>query len=127
MRTCASDTISNNKVFGVTAQFSFSKNKVITFIYKGFHTMKEPWGWHLILDCSQGAMDKITDKSNILGFVKQLVKDIDMVAYGDPWIERFATHDINKSGISFCQMIETSNITGHFVELNGTKRSGDKD
>ena len=42
-----------------------------------------------------------------------------MKAYGEPLIERFATHDESKSGYSFVQLIETSNITGHFVESNG--------
>ena len=77
------------------------------------------WGYHLLLDCKQGDISSITSKENISNFVKQLVKDIDMVAYGDLMIERFATHDPDKAGISFCQMIETSNITGHFVDLNG--------
>lgn len=77
------------------------------------------WGYHLLVDCKQGSIDKISNKSNVSAFVKQLVDDIDMKAYGDLMIERFATHDPDKAGISFCQMIETSNITGHFVDLNG--------
>lgn len=81
--------------------------------------MNEPWGWHLLLDCAGGDISRISDKQNIKAFIQRLVKDIDMVPYGEPWIERFATHDPDKAGISFCQMIETSNITGHFVELNG--------
>ena len=60
-----------------------------------------------------------SSKENVYKFVKELVVAIDMVAFGEPWIERFATHDLGKSGISFCQMIETSNITGHFVDLDG--------
>ena len=77
------------------------------------------WGYHLLVDCKQGSIDKISSKENVSAFVKQLVDDIDMKAYGDLMIERFATHDPDKAGISFCQMIETSNITGHFVDLNG--------
>ena len=77
------------------------------------------WGYHLLLDCKQGNLEKISCKDNVTAFVTQLVNDIDMKAYGDLLIERFATHDPNKAGISFCQMIETSNITGHFVDLNG--------
>lgn len=80
---------------------------------------KEPWGYHLLLDCASGDIEKITSKNNIAEFVKELVKKIDMVSFGDLWIERFATHDPDKAGISFVQMIETSNITGHFVEKNG--------
>lgn len=77
------------------------------------------WGFHMILDCFGGAIGKISNKEHVARFVEQLVKEIDMVAYGDLWIERFATHDPDKAGISFCQMIETSNIAGHFVEKNG--------
>jgi len=77
------------------------------------------WGYHLLVDCKQGNIMKISSKENVSAFVKQLVHNIDMVAYGDLMIERFATHDPDKAGISFCQMIETSNITGHFVDLNG--------
>lgn len=77
------------------------------------------WGYHLLLDCTSGDHKKISDKDNVRDFVKELVQKIDMVAFGDTWIERFATHDLEKAGISFCQMIETSNITGHFVEKNG--------
>lgn len=75
------------------------------------------WGWHFALDCAAGK--NVDDKEHILAFVKELVSAIDMVAFGETWIERFATHDASKSGISFCQMIETSNICGHFVEKNG--------
>jgi S-adenosylmethionine/arginine decarboxylase-like enzyme len=90
------------------------------YIYPEKETiMKDTWGYHLLLDCSAGHLTLISDKQNVFNFIKELVVAIDMVAFGEPWIERFATHDASKSGISFCQMIETSNITGHFVEANG--------
>jgi negative regulator of genetic competence, sporulation and motility len=63
----------------------------------------EYWGKHLI----------------IAKFVDELVVKIDMIKYGPLWIERFATHDPIKAGISFIQMIETSNISGHFVDHDG--------
>lgn len=75
------------------------------------------WGYHLMLDCADG--HNVDSKERILEFIKELVPAIDMIAFGEPWIERFATHDPSKAGISFCQMIETSNICGHFVESNG--------
>jgi len=77
------------------------------------------WGYHLLIDATAGQKDLIGSKENINAFIKELVVAIDMVAFGEPWIERFATHDISKSGYSMCQMIETSNITGHFVDKNG--------
>ena len=77
------------------------------------------WGFHLLLDCSHGDHSSITSRSNISDFVDTLVKKIDMKKYGKLWINKFATHDPSKGGISFVQMIETSNITGHFVDKNG--------
>ena len=42
-----------------------------------------------------------------------------MKSYGEPMIAHFATHDADSAGYSFCQMIETSNITGHFSDKTG--------
>lgn len=81
--------------------------------------MKNTWGYHLLLDCTNGKKDLIGSKENVYKFIKELVVEIDMIPFGEPWIERFATHDSSKSGLSFCQMIQTSNITGHFVDSNG--------
>jgi S-adenosylmethionine/arginine decarboxylase-like enzyme len=61
----------------------------------------------------------VTSRDNVYNFIKELVPAIDMIAYGEPMIEHFATHAPDKAGISFCQMIETSNISGHLVDLNG--------
>jgi len=77
------------------------------------------WGYHLLLDCTAGDKELISSKQNVKEFITTLVNSIDMVAFGEPWIERFATHAADKAGISFCQMIETSNITGHFCENDG--------
>lgn len=56
----------------------------------------------------------IRGADNIRAFTKNLVKDIDMVAYGEPQIVMFGTG--NKKGYTLVQLIETSNITAHFVE-----------
>ena len=77
------------------------------------------WGYHLLINGHNGRLDLISNKENVSKFVDDLVEKIDMVKYGPLWIERFATHDPDKAGISFCQMIETSNITGHFAENTG--------
>ena len=77
------------------------------------------WGYHLILDCKGGDLDQIQSKENIKLFVEELVAEIVMVAYGDPVIEHFATHDPDKAGYSLVQLIETSSITGHFIDQNG--------
>ena len=81
--------------------------------------MIDSWGYHLLCDCKSGDIAAITSVSTVQAFVDELVDAIDMVAYGNTLIEHFATHDPDKAGISFCQLIETSNITGHFVDKNG--------
>jgi len=81
--------------------------------------MSDYWGYHLMLDCRGCDKGLITSRQNIYEFVIELVKRIDMVAYGEPIIEHFATHDPDKAGYSLVQLIETSNITAHFVDKNG--------
>lgn len=78
------------------------------------------WGYHLILDCGGCEKDKISSKEVIIAFTKELVKRIDMVAFGDPIVEHFATHDPSKAGYSMLQLIETSNLSAHFVERDNT-------
>jgi S-adenosylmethionine/arginine decarboxylase-like enzyme len=75
------------------------------------------WGYHLMLDCS-GCVH-IDSRDNIYKFVKDLIKEIDMVAHGEPVIEYLLPGD-PKQGYSLMQLITTSNICGHFMELDGT-------
>lgn len=77
------------------------------------------WGYHLILDCKECDIEKITDGDNIRSFAKTLVERIDMKAYGEPLVEHFAAHDPKAGGYSLVQLIETSSITGHFVDESG--------
>ena len=42
-----------------------------------------------------------------------------MKAYGEPILEHFAVHDPKAAGYSLVQLIETSAITGHFVDKTG--------
>lgn len=75
---------------------------------------KTYWGYHLIVNASNCDEKAIRSKENISTFVKKLVKDIDMIAYGSPRIVMFGTG--NKKGYTLVQLLETSNITAHFVE-----------
>jgi S-adenosylmethionine/arginine decarboxylase-like enzyme len=77
------------------------------------------WGWHHALDCYACDRAAITSREQIAAFSKALVEKIDMVAYGAPVIEHFATHDAEKAGYSLVQLIETSNICGHFCDSTG--------
>jgi len=76
------------------------------------------WGKHLILDAAGCSPKRIGSATVIKNFTKDLVKQIDMVAYGEPKIVMFGTG--NKKGYTLIQLIETSNIAGHFVEENNT-------
>lgn len=76
------------------------------------------WGYHLILDCAGADHNAITDKDNIISFAKELVKEIDMVPYGEPQVIKFGSGD--KEGYTLVQLIETSNICAHFVDYNDT-------
>ena len=76
------------------------------------------WGYHTLFDCEECPVEKFTEE-NIRSFILNIVKDIGMKSYGDPMIAHFASHNPDVAGFSFCQMIETSNITGHFVDKTG--------
>jgi S-adenosylmethionine/arginine decarboxylase-like enzyme len=77
-----------------------------------------PWGQHLMIDvvCDKS---KITDEANIKNFARELVKRIDMKAYGEPVAVDFANDDPGKGGYTLVQLIETSNICAHFVSATG--------
>ena len=75
---------------------------------------KTPWGHHLIIDARCCNKEAIRSKHTIETFAKTLVKDIDMVAYGPPQVVMFG--EGGKKGYTLVQLIETSNITAHFVE-----------
>ena len=75
------------------------------------------WGYHLMLDCS--GCHNIDNREHIYNFVNDLIIQIDMTAHGEPVIEYLLPGDPNQ-GYSLMQLITTSNICGHFMELNGT-------
>lgn len=70
-----------------------------------------------MLDCS--GCERIDSRENIYNFTKEMVKRIDMTAHGEPVIEYLLEGD-PKQGYSMMQLITTSNICGHFMELDGT-------
>lgn len=76
------------------------------------------FGYHLLLDLSNCNREKIGSRENIYKFVKTLVEMIDMVAVGEPIIEMLCEGD-PKVGYSLMQLISTSNITGHFMDISG--------
>lgn len=79
--------------------------------------MNDYWGYHLMLDCGRCSISAVTNPENITKFAKTLVERIDMVAYGEPQVVHFGKEE--KTGYTLIQLIETSNIAGHFIDQNG--------
>jgi S-adenosylmethionine/arginine decarboxylase-like enzyme len=78
------------------------------------------WGYHLMLDCSGCKVEGgIGSRDAIYNFIKELVDAIDMEAHGEPIIEYLLPGD-PKQGYSLLQLITTSNITAHMMDLDGT-------
>jgi len=76
------------------------------------------WGYHLILDMS-GCNDNINNEKLIRKFIKELVREIDMIAVGKPTVRDLLMGQPNE-GFSVMQLIETSSITAHFVRPTNT-------
>jgi S-adenosylmethionine/arginine decarboxylase-like enzyme len=72
-----------------------------------------------MLDCSGCDIASVASRDNIYRFIKELVPAIGMEAHGEPIIEHLLPGD-PKQGYSLMQLITTSNICGHFMELDGT-------
>lgn len=75
--------------------------------------MQAPWGYSLSMDLIGCDPATIRSKQKIQEYVIQLCKLIDMKRHGDVMIEHFGTG--NKEGYTMVQLIETSNIVGHFA------------
>lgn len=75
------------------------------------------WGYHLIINAGDCDKKAIKSYDVIYKFVKELVERIDMVAFGEPQIVHFG--EGNKAGYTLVQLIETSNICGHFCNDSG--------
>lgn len=71
------------------------------------------WGKHLILNGAKGNHN-VKSALAITTFSQRLVSAIDMKAYGSPIVVHFG--EDNKAGYTLTQLIETSNIMGHFCD-----------
>ena len=76
-----------------------------------------PWGFSTSLDLKK-CNSKIKNKAEIKTYVMQLCDLIEMKRFGPCQIYKFGTG--NKAGYSMLQLIETSNITGHFCDDNNS-------
>jgi S-adenosylmethionine/arginine decarboxylase-like enzyme len=75
------------------------------------------WGKHAVLNLYRCQPSLIRCPVNITRFSNTLVKAIDMKPYGGPQVMHFG--EGNKAGYTLVQLIETSNITGHFCDESG--------
>jgi S-adenosylmethionine decarboxylase len=76
------------------------------------------WGYSLSLDVSGCDHKSICSYEVIREFNIELVKRIEMVAFGEPHLVHFGSG--NKLGYTSVQLIQTSSIVAHFVEENDT-------
>jgi S-adenosylmethionine/arginine decarboxylase-like enzyme len=81
-------------------------------------TVLRTWGKHLILDAADCSPKMIGSEVVVANFARSLVKRIDMVPFGNPQVVMFGSG--SKKGYTLVQLIETSNITAHFVEENNS-------
>jgi S-adenosylmethionine/arginine decarboxylase-like enzyme len=87
-------------------------------IFKEFR-VGDHWGLAVGIDLERCNMDKISDPEMIKQFVIGLCDYITMKRFGDPVIVKFG-NDPKLSGYSLMQLIETSSITAHFKEFDGS-------
>lgn len=76
--------------------------------------MIKSWGKHVAMNIFRAEPLSIRSYDNIYNFNKELVKRIDMKAFGEPHIVRFGEDD--KFGYTLLQLLSTSNLAAHFVE-----------
>jgi S-adenosylmethionine/arginine decarboxylase-like enzyme len=77
------------------------------------------WGLSTSLNLYGCDKSLVTNEEALREFIIRLCDLIDVKRYGEPLIEHFAKHNIEVAGYTLIQLIETSSITGHFVDLNG--------
>lgn len=77
------------------------------------------WGFQTLIDCGGCDIASITNPEKLELWVKELVKRIDMVPYGEPQILHFGHNEVHLEGWTVIQLIETSNIIAHFNDHTG--------
>ncbi|MDR0524017.1 MAG: S-adenosylmethionine decarboxylase [Candidatus Methanoplasma sp.] len=73
------------------------------------------WGLAVSIDLGECDHGKISSKDHISQFAVDLAKFIDMKRYGEPVVVFFGAEP-KVQGYSLVQLIETSQISGHFAE-----------
>ncbi|MDR1954551.1 MAG: S-adenosylmethionine decarboxylase [Candidatus Methanoplasma sp.] len=78
------------------------------------------WGLAVCIDLGECDLQKISSKEHIAKFAVDLADFINMKRYGEPMVVFFGDEP-KVQGYSLVQLIETSQISGHFAE--DTKRA----
>lgn len=73
------------------------------------------WGLAVSIDLGECDHDKVSSKEHITQFAIDLAEYIDMKRYGEPTVVFFGAEP-KVQGYSLVQLIETSQISGHFAE-----------
>jgi S-adenosylmethionine/arginine decarboxylase-like enzyme len=80
----------------------------------GKEQANSPWGWHLVLNLYQCNPDLIQSAEVIEKYVIDLCELIEMRRFQEPIIVNFGDDPV-VAGYSMLQLIETSNLAGHFA------------
>ena len=74
------------------------------------------WGLHVCMDLHDCNPKKIRSEKDIKKYVKDLCEMIKVKRFGECVVVRFG-EDERVAGFSMMQLIETSLVSGHFVDL----------
>lgn len=77
------------------------------------------WGFHYSGDFAGGHRGTLGSRNSIVRWCRATVDWVGMKAYGEPLLEHFGHADPRTSGWTLVQLIETSNLCGHFLENTG--------
>jgi len=88
--------------------------------WKRRYEKEKPWGMLTSIDIHDCDPNTIRDAKKIKEYVRGLLKEIDMKAFGETVVVNFG-EDEKVAGFSMTQLIETSLVSGHFA--NHTNRS----
>ncbi len=90
-------------------------------ILKDGHTTDDQYGMELILDLYGCDLKKISDGDHIRKYLIELCDNvIEMKRFGESFVEHFGLENPITAGYSMVQLIETSNVSGHFSEHKKT-------
>jgi S-adenosylmethionine decarboxylase len=81
--------------------------------------MQKFWGYHLMVDCSNCNRDNIKNINVIKKFINSIIKACKMKKLGNIKIENLQNGNKELYGYSVVQLIHTSSIVCHFMDISG--------